>query len=101
MPFGISMISHGDRRGKWFERGSPATTHPFSTGKLKAKPKEKRTVTGRRSSNPSTFLYEDGKIGSVHGCANSGERRRGEEILRECTLADTSLAKNTSTPDTR
>jgi hypothetical protein len=63
------MISHGERQGKWFERGSPTTIHPLSTGKLRAKPKEKRTATGQQPFIPSTFLYEDGKIGSVRGCA--------------------------------
>ena len=55
----------------------------------------------QQSFNPLAFLYEDGKIGSVRDCASLSERRRGEEILRECIPADTSLEKDTSPRDTR
>jgi hypothetical protein len=68
---------------------------------LKAKGKEKHTVMVRQLFNQSTFLYDDGKIGSVLDCASSSERRRGEESWRECIPPDTRPAKVISTPDTK
>ena len=58
-------------------------------------------VTDRQSFNPSASLYEDGKIGSVRDFASLSEKRRGEEISRECIPADISLEKDTSRPVTR
>ena len=58
-------------------------------------------MMGRQSSSPLTFLYGDGKTGSVRGCASSSERRRGEESSRESIPLDTKPAKDISTLDTK
>ena len=52
MHFGISMISPGEKLGKRFERKSSGGTNTLSTGKSKAKQKEKPMVTVLQSSSP-------------------------------------------------